>query len=100
IDKFFFTIIYAIIVYMLATASFKLIDKIPDNILRWMGSPVSSFSDTEQDNIDQINRYAAFGGISVGQQAIAGVREGARDLGGAAGGLLGSIKNLGRSGGG
>lgn len=35
VDQFFFTIIYTIIVYMLATASFKLIDSIPDNILRW-----------------------------------------------------------------
>ncbi len=100
IDKFFFTIIYAVIVYMLATASFKLIDKIPDGILRWMGSPVSAFSDTDKDNFDQVSRYAAFGGISVGREAIEGVRGGSRTFGEGVGGMLNAVKNIGKSGGG
>jgi len=99
IDKFFFTIIYTVICYMLATASFKLIDKIPDNILRWMGGSVSAFSDGEQDQIDQINRYAAFSGISVGREAITGIQQGARGLGQGVGGLLNQVQTIGRSGG-
>lgn len=87
IDQFFFTIIYTIICYMLATASFKLIDKIPDNILRWAGAGVSSFGDIDQDHVESLNRYAATGGMTIGSQAVGAVR-------GAAGGLgqtLGSM---------
>ncbi|HBR69862.1 MAG TPA: hypothetical protein DEA55_10860 [Rhodospirillaceae bacterium] len=68
VDQFFFTIIYAMVVYMLATASFKLIDKIPDGVLRWMGSGVSTFSDINQDPTESLTKYAALGGVSVSQQ--------------------------------
>jgi conjugal transfer/type IV secretion protein DotA/TraY len=47
IDTFFFTIMYAVIVYLLATSSFKLIYQVPNNILRWMGASVSAFEDSE-----------------------------------------------------
>ena len=75
VDQFFFTIIYTIIVYMLATASFKLIDKLPDNILRWMGAGVSSFGDINDDSIQSITRYAAMGGMTVGQKATQGLQQ-------------------------
>lgn len=66
VDQFFFTIIYAVICYMLALASFKLVDRIPDNILRWAGAGVSAFGDIEQDDIGSLNRYAAMGGMTIG----------------------------------
>jgi len=76
IDQFFFTIIYAIIVYMLATSSFKMIDKVPDNILRWMGAGVSSFGDTNPDDPTQgLTRYVAIGGMTIGKQAVGGAKE-------------------------
>lgn len=74
LDQFFYTIIYTIVCYMLAIASFKLIDKIPDNILRWAGSGVSSFGDIDQDHVESLNRYAATGGMTVGSQAVGAVR--------------------------
>ena len=74
LDQFFYTIIYTVVCYMLATASFKLIDKIPDNILRWAGSGVSSFGDIDQDHVESLNRYAATGGMTVGTQAVGAVR--------------------------
>jgi len=80
VDKFFFTIIYTIVCYMLALSSFKLIDKIPDNILRWAGAGVSSFGDIDQDQVDSINRYASMGALTVGQQ-------GAQAMNTASGGL-------------
>ena len=43
IDQLFYTAIYAIIVYMMALSSFKLIDQIPASILRYMGVTVSTF---------------------------------------------------------
>jgi conjugal transfer/type IV secretion protein DotA/TraY len=49
IDQFCFTIIYAIIVYMLGMASFKLINQIPSNIMRWMGATVQAFNDGSSD---------------------------------------------------
>ncbi len=49
IDEFFFTVMYAIIVYMMGQSSFKLIDQIPNNILRWMNQNVSSFNDSRSD---------------------------------------------------
>ncbi len=49
IDELFYTIIYTIIVYMLGLSSFKLIDQVPNNIMRWMGVTVTTFKETEGD---------------------------------------------------
>ena len=85
IDQFFFTVIYTIVCYMLALSSFKLIDKIPDNILRWSGAGVSAFGDINQDNIESVNRYVATGGLTFGQQATGAVVK----VGGGLGGMVG-----------
>lgn len=50
VDQLFFTIIYIIFMYMTATSSFKLIDLIPDNTLRWI-SETKIFG--PQDSADQ-----------------------------------------------
>ncbi len=97
IDEFFYTVLYAIIVYMLATSSFKLIDKIPDNILRWMGQGVSSFGDINQDPTESLTRYAALGGMTAGRQAAGGIK----DLAGGMGGAFGKeFSGVGKMGGG
>ncbi|MCB1782876.1 MAG: DotA/TraY family protein [Alphaproteobacteria bacterium] len=88
VDQFFFTVIYTVIMYMLATASFKLIDKIPDNILRWAGVGVSTFGDIDQENVDSISRYASMGGMTVGQQAAGAVQGLAEGTGSTLGTLL------------
>ena len=49
IDEFFFTVMYAIIAYLIGMSSFKLIDEIPNNILRWMGQNVATFGDQRED---------------------------------------------------
>ncbi len=87
-DEFFFTVIYTIVVYMLALASFKLIDKIPDNILRWAGAGVSSFGDMDNDHADSLSRYAAYGGMTVGNQAASATVDLSRGMGGMAGGEI------------
>lgn len=53
-DALFYTAIYAILVYMIATSSFKLIDLIPNAVMRWAGTNVASFND-QNNPIDQIN---------------------------------------------
>lgn len=61
IDEFFFTIIYAVIVYMMGMSSFKLIDTIPNNILRWMGQSVATFGDMREDPAQGLVGKAALG---------------------------------------
>lgn len=85
VDQFFFTVIYAVVCYMMAIASFKLIDKIPDNILRWAGAGVSSFGDIDQESIDSISRYASVGGMTIGNQAAGAIRDVAKGGGAALG---------------
>lgn len=55
IDQFFLTVFYIFLVYTIGVGSFKLIDLIPDNIMRWSGSGAQSFgaSDVSDDMIDQ-----------------------------------------------
>lgn len=46
LDKFVYTAMYAVVVYMMGLASFKLVDRIPNGILRWMGTGVKSFDES------------------------------------------------------
>jgi len=89
IDQFFFTIVYAIVVYLMANTAFKLIDAIPKSILRWAGSGISSFGDINEDP-KGIERYAAMGGITVGQQLVGGFETAAGGAGGALNTMLSS----------
>lgn len=53
-DQFFFTCMYTVFVYMMGLASFKLVDAIPDKILRWMGASVQSFNETADNMANDI----------------------------------------------
>ncbi len=88
LDEFFFTLVYTIVSYMLAMSSFKLIDKIPDNILRWAGAGVSAYGDIDQDNVESLSRYAAVGGMTIGNQAAGAVVQLGKGLGGSLGGEI------------
>lgn len=88
VDGLFFTIIYAIIVYMMATAAFKLIDNIPKEILRWMSGGVSAFADQTEDPAAGLTRYAALGGLTAGQQMAGAIQKAGADSAGALGGML------------
>lgn len=92
IDEFFYTVVYAIIVYMMATASFKLIDKIPDQILRYMGAGVSAFSDINPDPTEGLTRYAAYGGMQMARTTTDGLRDTAAGVGGDLGSALSSLR--------
>lgn len=61
VDQLFLTIIYVIIVYIIGTTCFKLIDLIPDNILRWSGAGARSWggSDNADELVDQAGRMIA-----------------------------------------
>ncbi|HTK85803.1 MAG TPA: DotA/TraY family protein [Patescibacteria group bacterium] len=66
IDQFFYTCMYTVIVYLSATSCFKLIDQVPESIMRWMGAGVSSFADGASDPGGQLADYAAAGAGKVG----------------------------------
>lgn len=61
LDEFFFTVFYALIVYMLGMASFKLIDQIPNNILRFMGQQVKTFNDSQENPAEGLVGKATMG---------------------------------------
>lgn len=81
VDKLFFTVSYVVVVYMMATASFKLIDSIPDNISRWGGSGISSFGDQDKNPTEGLTRYAATGGMIQGQKVVQGIQQTSSGLG-------------------
>ena len=75
IDGFFFTVIYTIVVYIMAMSSFKMVDVIPANILRWMGQSVATFNDAREDAGQSLTGTATIGA----QQAISGIGGAAGD---------------------
>ncbi|MEM9469834.1 MAG: DotA/TraY family protein [Pseudomonadota bacterium] len=92
VDQFFFTIVYAVILYMMATASFKMINLVPNNILRWLGSSATAFSDNTQDPTQGLSQYTAIGTNQLGGKLMGGFTQ----LGqGTGAGVAGAI-NLGR----
>jgi len=92
VDEFFYTIVYAVIMYMMAVSSFKMIDLVPSNILRWLGSNVASFVDSgKQDPTQGLTQYAAIGGVTIGSQLFQGVSK----LGEGGGQLAGLVGKMG-----
>ncbi len=71
VDQLFHTVIYAIIVYMMAVSSFKLVYLVPNNMLRWMNSGVDGFAETAMDAPEGIVSKA-YGGSSLVTNQISG----------------------------
>lgn len=102
VDQFFFTVLYALLVYIFATSSFKLIDRIPENILRWMGSGVKNIIDETGDPVPGMIRsvyIGAFGSPIVqrgGQigQAVGAFRQGVHGLGELTGSTVQYVRDL------
>jgi hypothetical protein len=57
LDALFYTFMYTLLIYMMATSSFKLIDVFPNTIMRWAGSNASAFRDGQGDPLDDLNYY-------------------------------------------
>lgn len=91
IDEFFFTVVYTIVVYMIATSCFKMIDLVPKSILRWMGSGVQGFADAQGDAKEGLVQYAAMGGMTMSGQLAGTLTSGGRLAGNAAGTVIGNI---------
>ncbi|MEM7679656.1 MAG: DotA/TraY family protein [Pseudomonadota bacterium] len=81
IDQFFYTVMYAVVVYMMGMSCFKLIDTIPNQILRWMGQSVQTFNDSRDDIAANMVQQSYIGG----QQAISGLGGALKSAGGKGG---------------
>ena len=68
IDEFFFTAMYAIICYMIGLSCFKLVDLIPNNILRWAGVSASTFQENAGDPAGQLTNRVYKGSLLIGNQ--------------------------------
>lgn len=79
VDQLFFTVMYAVILYIMALSSFKLIDLIPNQIMRWLGTGVSTFSDLTQDAAANLTQYSSIVSSQASSQVIGGMQQ----LGGA-----------------
>ena len=88
VDAFFFTVMYTIIVYIMANSTFKLVDRIPASILRWMGGDAQTFSDNSGDPTQNLTRNVALGGRYFGQQISGVVPEATGGAGRTVGGLF------------
>lgn len=72
VDQLFYTLIYAVIVYMIGTASFKLIYMIPDKTMRWMGAEITSFGDEIGKNYPEELVGRTFGGSTLAVSQLKG----------------------------
>lgn len=74
IDELFYTVLYVIIVYMIGISTFKLVDSIPNNIMRWMGVTVSTFHETAGDPASQL-ASKMYRGVNMTNAQIMGIME-------------------------
>jgi conjugal transfer/type IV secretion protein DotA/TraY len=81
IDTFFFTIMYTILVYMIGTACFKMIDTIPKQIMRWIGSQVSTFNDNTGDPTANLTQYTALASSQFAGPILDGLNQGVAGIG-------------------
>lgn len=67
IDYLFYTVLYAIFVYVLGLSSFKMIDLVPNYVLRWMGKGLSTIGEGElgQDPGQSLLRSVSMGTTAV-----------------------------------
>ncbi|MEM9469201.1 MAG: DotA/TraY family protein, partial [Pseudomonadota bacterium] len=73
IDEFAFTMLYAVLAYMIGMACFKLIDMIPNQILRWVSAEISGFNDGNQDAAGGLLTYISLAGNQFGSQIGGGL---------------------------
>ncbi len=81
IDEFFFTIVYAILVYMIGMSCFKLIDMVPNSILRWMNANVKTFNDEGSTDPGGLIQKVTVSGGMIGQ-SLQGAGENLKKAGG------------------
>lgn len=94
LGTFIYIIIYTYIVYTLATMSFKMIDNIPNGIMRYMGESASLYAEDYGKEADTIGGAGTAMVAAVGMdRAGQGMASAAGGVGKATGGGVKSLKN-------
>lgn len=77
LSQFVYTLIFAYLVYQLGLLCFKMIDTVPQNIIRWMGQSVQTFNDNRADPIGGSTGFilAGTGIMSQAQSALGGATQ-------------------------
>jgi hypothetical protein len=72
-----YLLIYAVICYNLGMVCFKMIDTIPEQVMRWLGQNVQNFKDGKQDPIGHVSGITQAAGtymlIQAGNQVSGGI---------------------------
>ncbi|PZP55738.1 MAG: hypothetical protein DI586_05935 [Micavibrio aeruginosavorus] len=99
VDQFFFTIVYIIFMYITATGSFKLIDQIPDGILRWINEAkawgVNDSADAQVQQLTTTVGLPAYSAISsITPQAVEVIHKVPSGIGGTMSDLSTMMRNI------
>ena len=73
IDEFFFTAMYVVICYMMGLSCFKLVDLIPNKILRWAGVSVATMQEGAGDPASKITKSFFTGGTLMTSRVSGGL---------------------------
>jgi hypothetical protein len=57
IDSFFYTAVYVVLCYIIGQSCFKLIDAVPENMMRWMGTQIKPYTEKASDTADQVDSH-------------------------------------------
>lgn len=88
VDQFFFMVMYIIVVYLIGTSVFKLIDQIPHSVIRWINAGVKSFGDMAKDPAEGLYQYSSMATYRFApalSDGITSASEGAGSMAGRAG---------------
>ena len=67
LSSFFYTLLFVYIAYQAAIMCFKMVDSVPNQILRWMGQSVQTFNDNRGDPIGNTTQ-AVIAAAAIGSQ--------------------------------
>ena len=81
IDQLFYTVLYAVLMYIIAMSSFKMIDLIPNQIMRWLGVSINSFAGMQPDSSQSIMATMQQQGLGKVDQAIGGIQQTSKGAG-------------------
>ena len=77
----------------MALSSFKMINLVPNNIMRWIGANVEAYNDGSDDPTQNLIQYAAIGGGQIGGQMAQGIQQLGTGFGQIGKGIGNTIKN-------
>lgn len=81
LDQLFYTILYAVLMYIIAMSSFKMIDLIPNAVMRWLGVSINAFASQTGDSAQGLMSTMQQQGLSKVDQAVGGIQQTSQSLG-------------------